>query len=649
MGRRFKFLGGTLFVLVYNLFAAGYASVSQGVTISPNPVVLGQKFSVSFTLKETSDTAPITFDSIAVAILKLDDSLLFDLAMFTNVTVAIGGTWSRDTSGQIYTSNPAGAYQAAIRGKVHGFPWFKFSVTGSGVNQVSFQAILPAPTLTSPADNATVSGPPFTFTWSPVSGAGGYQLKLSSDPTFITDIVNDLGINGSATSYTYNSSLTASTTYYWQMRALDGTTGTQWGAWSAVHSFTPQAGSTLLPPTMTSPANGAAISCASSPTTVLLQWNAVTGATGYHLLIDGISIPIYIGAQTSYTATLPVGTHNWKIQTNNVAGYGSYSALWSFTLMSPTSQVLGVDVSSSTPDWQQFKSMGIVFAFARSSLGTTPSNPPFNTIFKTNMDSGNKSGMVMGAYHFAYPKTNSADAEAQYYLQVASSYIKAGSLPPALDIEDDTSFHSYPSKEGPDTLSAWIQRWITVVKQQTQRDPILYCDKSIAKNLYPYLKNSANLWIAAPSDSIGTPNQTGWETWPWSFQQYTHTINMFGSSVDRDIFNGNIDQFNTFIQLPTYTVASHISSDIPELRIFQINRNGYSTALYYTIPKEGSVKVTIYGITGRCLEELTLGVQQVGIHTIDLNQSGQHTSSGFYLAKIVSNKMNAVCKIQIVK
>ena len=117
--------------------STGYVSVSQGVTVAPTPVVLNQDFTVSFTLKEVNG-APITFENIAVAILRSDNSHLFDLAIYNNVTISANGTWSRAPTGQIYDTSPPGTYKAIIRGKVSGGNWFDFGVTVSGINPRSF-------------------------------------------------------------------------------------------------------------------------------------------------------------------------------------------------------------------------------------------------------------------------------------------------------------------------------------------------------------------------------------------------------------------------------------------------------------------------------------------------------------------------------
>ena len=103
----------------YHIEQTGYASVSQGVTVTPTPVVLDQNFTVSFTLKEIQGGS-ITFEQVAVAILRSDNSHLFDLAMYDNVTISANGTWSQSPTGQIYSSSPPGTYKAIIKGKVAG-------------------------------------------------------------------------------------------------------------------------------------------------------------------------------------------------------------------------------------------------------------------------------------------------------------------------------------------------------------------------------------------------------------------------------------------------------------------------------------------------------------------------------------------------
>ncbi|MFC1476480.1 hypothetical protein ACFL5S_00790, partial [Fibrobacterota bacterium] len=131
------------FIVFCNIFADdGYVSVTSGVNVSPIPVTLGQQFSVSFTLEETNG-APITFEKIAIAILKSDDSHLFDLKTYDNKTFTANENWNKTEQGTIFTNNPLGTYKAVIRGKVAGGNWFDFSKIDPAVNPKSFQVVAP--------------------------------------------------------------------------------------------------------------------------------------------------------------------------------------------------------------------------------------------------------------------------------------------------------------------------------------------------------------------------------------------------------------------------------------------------------------------------------------------------------------------------
>jgi len=131
----FSTTGSGVNPLSFTVIAAGYASVCQGVSISPNPAVLGQNFTVSFSIREWRNRQ-ITFEQIGVAILRTDDSHLFDLAMYNNVSFQANETKSWAPTGQIYRdcNNPPGTYKAIVRGRVTGGEWFDFSTIDSGIN-----------------------------------------------------------------------------------------------------------------------------------------------------------------------------------------------------------------------------------------------------------------------------------------------------------------------------------------------------------------------------------------------------------------------------------------------------------------------------------------------------------------------------------
>ncbi len=218
--------------------------------------------------------------------------------------------------------------------------WGAWSASQTFVPQAQ---TLPAPTLISPINGTSVSGPPFTFTWQSVSGACQYQIKLSTDPTFTTTIFNDPNVSGSATSYPYNSSLAAGVTHYWQMRTLNATCAT-WGAWSASQTFVPQA-QTLPAPTLLSPINGASV----SGPPFIFTWQSVNGACQYQIKLSTdptftttiFNDPNVSGSATSYPYNSSLAasvTHYWQMRTLNAtcATWGAWSASQTFVPQAPT-------------------------------------------------------------------------------------------------------------------------------------------------------------------------------------------------------------------------------------------------------------------------------------------------------------------------
>ena len=92
------------------------------------------------------------------------------------------------------------------------------------------------PTLTEPADSATLSGDAVTLSWTEVESATRYKLEISRDEFFSSPAVNDDSITG--ISYlldlgTFTSPLEGKETYYWHVAAL----AEGWGNFSETRSF----------------------------------------------------------------------------------------------------------------------------------------------------------------------------------------------------------------------------------------------------------------------------------------------------------------------------------------------------------------------------------------------------------------------------
>ena len=159
----------------------GYCSVSSGVTISTNSVKIGQNFNISFTLKERRG-APKTFENVAIAILRSDNSFVFDFAMYSNITIPANGTWSQTATNKIYATQPAGTYKAVVRGKYQG-AWFDFDTIDAGVNPRSFYAsgILPGTISVNPTTGSWTTSPKNVSVGSSNASRIYYTIRTTTD------------------------------------------------------------------------------------------------------------------------------------------------------------------------------------------------------------------------------------------------------------------------------------------------------------------------------------------------------------------------------------------------------------------------------------------------------------------------------------
>lgn len=205
-----------------------YSSPVQSFYILPMPTISSTSYSIN-----VGDSVTLTCDLSTAGAgrgvdFRINNQAGTTISSLQNVTTNGSGTysWSR-------TSDSGWSPKVSVVCLDY------VTQTASSFKDITVnQPALNFPTLVSPINGNNLTGPGYVFNWNSVSGAGGYHIKISTDSTFATTIVNDQGIAGSATSYTYNGSLTWDTMHYWQMRTLNSS-GTQWGTWSPVQSFVP--------------------------------------------------------------------------------------------------------------------------------------------------------------------------------------------------------------------------------------------------------------------------------------------------------------------------------------------------------------------------------------------------------------------------
>lgn len=259
----------------------------------------------------------------------------------------------------------------------------------------------------SPANGATnQSGSP-TLMWSASTGAASYEYCYDTNNN---NACNGTWIStGSATSVGL-SGLAASTTYYWQVRALN-TGGTTYanGASTAFWSFT--TGSLPGAFAKSSPANGAT----NQSLTPSLDWGASSGATGYEYCYDttndnACSNWTSAGAASSgqLSGLSPGTTYYWQARANNGAGAtyanGASTSFWSFrTIAVPgafehSSPVDGAINASVTPTLSWTASAGAAnYAYC---YDTTNDNACTNWLGAGNSTSVPLTGLASGTTYY---------------------------------------------------------------------------------------------------------------------------------------------------------------------------------------------------------------------------------------------------------
>jgi hypothetical protein len=190
------------------------------------------------------------------------------------------------------------------------------------------------PVLNSPADSARgVSTTPM-LSWNSVLGTDRYRVQLSTSASFSSKLVDDSMVTDS---YRQVGPLLNSTTYYWRVNATN-VAGTC--IWSQVRSFTALVAAPLVP-TLAGPVDSAK----NVQLSTTLSWNAVQGATFYHLQVSTASNfgSTVVNDSTVSTVSRSVGpltlatTYYWQVRAKNEGGWSAYSSVRQFSTIRTTS------------------------------------------------------------------------------------------------------------------------------------------------------------------------------------------------------------------------------------------------------------------------------------------------------------------------
>jgi lysozyme len=203
--------------------------------------------------------------------------------------------------------------------------------------------------------------------------------------------------------------------------------------------------------------------------------------------------------------------------------------------------LFGIDVShyQGSINFSSVKSCGANYVFCKATEGTTYTDPNFSTY----VPNAKGAGLQTGAYHFAHPASNCANAEADHFWAVAGGRIIADgkSLYPMVDFESFGGHACYS------TYTAWFNAWASRVKSKTSHflRPVIYasagngmCDLTTACTLSAWVAhyNGENLYTGNPWDGccsccnyVDPCTKNGWTYW-----QVSSTGSICGISGNTD-------------------------------------------------------------------------------------------------------------------
>jgi uncharacterized repeat protein (TIGR01451 family) len=193
------------------------------------------------------------------------------------------------------------------------------------------------------------NGQPFsglTLQWFDSSGASSYQVCLGTQAG-LCDVTGSWVNVGSGTSWAVNAALQPATTYWWQVRALNGSGVAQanGGAWW--YFTTLASGGAPGAFGKVAPANNAI----SQPLSLMLSWNAASEATGYEVCVGALPGDCAVtggwvsagGTSHALSGLSHATTYWWQVRALNASGQtmADGGVWWQFTTANAPGSPIG--------------------------------------------------------------------------------------------------------------------------------------------------------------------------------------------------------------------------------------------------------------------------------------------------------------------
>lgn len=249
-------------------------------------------------------------------------------ATFTNLIAAISTQTSEIEVKNLFPSTKyywrVRAYNSAVT-SAYSTAWAFTTATPTTVPAV--------PVLRTPGNGSSNVPQPVVLSWNSVDGRERYGLQVATDEAFTHLVVN---VDNLTTPSYKAETLAPYTRYFWRVRAINRVGSS---AWSLVWRFTTIDNLPVptVAPVLQTPVNNAV----GIPLTVHLTWSAVENARWYRLQVSTgdttATVLTYTVTGTEKDITLRAGTkYYWHVQALNGNGEGLWSAIWNFTIVTPS-------------------------------------------------------------------------------------------------------------------------------------------------------------------------------------------------------------------------------------------------------------------------------------------------------------------------
>ena len=202
----------------------------------------------------------------------------------------------------------------------------------------------------------------------------------------------------------------------------------------------------------------------------------------------------------------------------------------------------GIDISNHQRGLDLSK-IDCDFVIIKATEGKSYVDPSCDTFFQKALSLGKK----LGIYHFANNSDNTAQQEADWFIENTRGYI--GKAIPVLDWEDNVT----------DNVP-WALEWLKRVEEAYGCKPIIYMSESVVNRHDWSSVANANygIWVAKYRDNLpdynydmskagNMPSIKYWSTmalWQWTS---TGRLNGWNGNLDLDVFYGDATAWNKYL------------------------------------------------------------------------------------------------------